>query len=429
MGRIPLILAMVALLQACAAAKLHPIVLIPGNGGNQLEARLSKDYKPSSFFCRLWGNRRNNGDGWFRLWFDPIILLRPFTQCFADRMALRYVEELDDFRNVAGVETRVPHFGSTRGLRYLDPGFQSISEYMETLVESLEGIGYRDGDNLYGAPYDFRYGLSGGGRPCSVGDRYLADLKQLVENATAAASKPVVLIAHSLGNLFAMNLLLRSSPDWRRRHVKHLVALSPPWGGSVVLMLTFASGSTLGVPVVDPLVLRDEQRSSESNLWLLPSPAVFKDRPLVISPGKNYTAVGMSSFLEDIGYREGVGPYENRVLPLVEREVVAPPEVPVTCVVGTGVKTPERLVYGKEGFDRQPEMVYGDGDGTVNLASLLSLQSSDDGQAVKFVKVNGVSHTDVLKNKAAIAEILREMEAINADQTSLSSQVYQTLSL
>ncbi|KAM1030129.1 hypothetical protein FF1_034011 [Malus domestica] len=40
---------MVLMLYKCqaGATNLHPLILIPGNGGNQLEARLTTDYKPS----------------------------------------------------------------------------------------------------------------------------------------------------------------------------------------------------------------------------------------------------------------------------------------------------------------------------------------------------------------------------------------------
>lgn len=104
---------------------LNPLVIIPGSGGNILEARLSADYKPSSLFCRLITTQKNK-DGWFRLWFDPTVLLAPFTRCFAERMMLYYHEDIDDYRNAPGVETRAPDLGSTKGLLYLDPHIKQV---------------------------------------------------------------------------------------------------------------------------------------------------------------------------------------------------------------------------------------------------------------------------------------------------------------
>ncbi|KAK1276637.1 Lecithin-cholesterol acyltransferase-like 1 [Acorus gramineus] len=393
--------------------QLHPIILVPGSGGNQLEARLTDAYKPSSLFCRLCHRHGR----WFRLWFDPTVFVPPLTSCFADRMTLVYDAAVDDYHNWPGVETRVPHFGSLQSLLYLVPHLKHISSYMASLVDTLKQMGYTEAQNLYGAPYDFRYGLAGLGHPSKVGSQYLQDLKNLIERASSSnGGKPVILMAHSLGGLYVLHLLNRSPPSWRRAYVKHFIALSSPWAGTVQMMLTFGSGYTLGLPIVDPLAIRAEQRSSESNLWLLPSPRVFGNRTLVTTAGGGeYAAVDMARFLEDIGFGEGVGPYEERIRPLLEG--VGPVGVPVTCVVGAGVETPERLEYGPGGFDVQPEIVHGDGDGTVNMVSLLALErewAGVKGQSVRVIKVNGVSHTSILSDEVALKEIVSVVSRINS---------------
>ncbi|KAK3007058.1 hypothetical protein RJ639_016622 [Escallonia herrerae] len=403
-----------------AGSSLHPLILIPGNGGNQLEARLTADYKPVSLFCKRVGW---NKAGWFRLWFDPSVLLAPFTRCFAQRMMLYYDPDLDDYRNAPGVETRVPHFGSTESLLYLDPHLKHITSYMAPLVKSLEELGYVDGKTLFGAPYDFRYGLAAAGHPSHTGTKYLEDLRALIEDASASnGGKPVILLSHSLGGLFALQLLNRNTPSWRQKYIKHFVALSAPWGGTVQEMLTFASGNSLGVPLVDPLLVREEQRSSESNLWLMPSPKLFgRDKPLVVTPNATYSAYDTAQFLDDIGFPQGVGPYKSRTLPLIDELVV--PEVPVTCIIGSGIKTPETLFYGDGGFDEQPEVVYGDGDGTVNMVSLLALEAKwgdERNQTLKIINVNGVSHTSILTDDTALTEIFGEISRINS-QVIMSS--------
>ncbi|KAI6689131.1 hypothetical protein NL676_025959 [Syzygium grande] len=111
-----------AMLCTChSRADLHPLIVVPGSGGNRLEARLTGEYKSSSLLCsRLFPPVRDR-DGWFRLWFEPSVLLAPFTKCFADRMTLYYDPGSDDYYNAPGVETRVSRFGSTESLRYLDP--------------------------------------------------------------------------------------------------------------------------------------------------------------------------------------------------------------------------------------------------------------------------------------------------------------------
>ncbi|CAK9154120.1 unnamed protein product [Ilex paraguariensis] len=400
-----------------ADSNLHPLILVPGSGGNQLEARLTRDYKPSSFFCNRWNPISKDKNGWFRLWFDPSVLLAPFTKCFCERMMLYYDPDLDDYRNAPGVETRVPHFGGTQALLYLDPHLKHITAYMSSLVESLGEIGYVDGKTLFGAPYDFRYGLAAAGHPSQVGSKFLQDLKSLIEEAsTSNGDKPVILLSHSLGGLFVLQLLNRNSLPWRQKYIKHFIALSAPWGGTVQEMLTFASGNSLGVPLVDPLLVRAEQRSSDSNLWLMPSPKLFGHKPLTVTPNVTYSAYDIPQFLEDIGFHEGVQPYKSRILPLMEHLLA--PEVPITCIIGSGVTTPESLFYGECGFDKQPEIVYGDGDGTVNMVSLLAVESEwgeNRNQTLTVIRIPGVSHTSILEDDTALREIVGELQCINSD--------------
>ncbi|KAK9756484.1 hypothetical protein RND81_01G100900 [Saponaria officinalis] len=403
---------------------LHPIILVPGAGGNQLEARLTRDYKPSSLICKAYPGRfHKDKDGWYRIWFDPSVLIAPYTKCFAERMILRYDIHADDYFNAPGVETRVPHFGSTKSLLYLDPNLKLISPYMAPLVSSLEEAGYIEGETLFGAPYDFRYGLAPEGHPCHIGSKYLQDLNNLIENASNAnKGKPVIIVSHSLGGLYVYQLLLRNSISWRRKFIKHFIALSTPWAGTVQEMLTFASGYTLGVPLVQPLLVRDEQRSSESNLWLMPSPTVFgPTKPLVITRNCTYSAKDIPKFLEDIGYSEGVHPYTTRIVPMQQR--FKPPEVPITCIIGSGVKTPETLFYGDKGFDEQPSVLWGDGDGTVNLLSLLSVYKEwmkHQNQEVKIVRLDGVSHTDVLSDQVSLEQILLVVSNVNSGIVKLN---------
>ncbi|KAF5739484.1 lecithin-cholesterol acyltransferase-like 1 [Tripterygium wilfordii] len=421
MERFPAIISITAImLYTCQATSgLYPLILVPGNGGNQLEARLTEAYRPSSLWCRSLKSKEK----WFRLWFDPTVVVAPFTKCFAERMTLYYDVDLDDYRNAPGVEVRVPHFGSTESLLYLDPYLKHITSYMAPLVESLEEIGYVNGETLFGAPYDFRYGLAAADHPSHVGTKFLQDLKDLIEKASITnEGKPVILVSHSLGGLFVLQLLNRNPSSWRQKYIKHFVALSAPWGGTVDELLTFASGNTLGVPLVDPLLVREEQRSSESNLWLMPSPKLFCDQSLVITPNATYSAYDIARFLNDIGFPQGVYPYKSRILPLVE-ELVAP-EVPITCIIGTGVRTPETLHYGHS-FDEQPEIVYGDGDGTVNMVSLLALESlwkNVKNQPVKVIRIEGVTHTDILSNDVAVDEIVREISGRNSYVLGVQSQ-------
>ncbi|CAD6204661.1 unnamed protein product [Miscanthus lutarioriparius] len=338
------------------APQLPPVVVVPGYATNELDARLTELYRPSSPRC---GARK--GEGWFRLFLNYTALEDAAdVRCFAEQMAAVYDAASDDYRNAPGVETRVPFFGSTRGFRYPDPDRRNFS-YMDKFVSRLEELGYRDGETLFGAPYDFR-----------VGDAIFGRLKRLVERASRInGGRPVTVVAHSYGGTLAHQFLLRQPLPWRRRFVRRFVPVAAPWGGVVLGMLTLVAGNSLGLPFVDPLALRGEYRSLRSSLWPLPNTnACGVGQTLVTTRSRTYTAHDVADFLDDIGMGAAIGPYQSRVLPLF-RELPSP-RVPVACVVGVGVDTPEMLAYPGDDFHVTPKMVMGDGDGLVNLANLLA---------------------------------------------------------
>jgi lysophospholipase-3 len=376
------------------------VVIVPGTGGNQLEAKLTSDYVASKPWCCSFRK------GFFRLWLDVKTLFPPFTSCFADRLSLDYNPETDAYSNVKGVETRVPYFGTTEGMEYLDPSLKIVSGYMIHLVKALKAQGYESGESLYGAPYDFRF--APGPHASEVALNYMGDLKGLIEAASRKNDdQPVVILAHSMGGLWTLYFLNQQSMDWRRQYISRFISVATPWGGAVEQMMTFASGNPEGVPFVDPLVVREEQRRSESNLWLLPVSRVFGDRPLVVTSTRNYTAKDMKTFLMDVGFPEGVAPYKSRIPHLTE--ILQAPQIPVTLIHGYGVPTSEMLSYEKKGFDTHPEITEGDGDGTVNLCSLTAVVKEwegVEGQQLEVIPLANQGHMKILHDEASIQVIV-----------------------
>ena len=60
-------------------------------------------------------------------------------------------------------------------------------------------------------------------------------------------------------------------------------------GGAAKEFGLFASGNAEGLPV-NPLTIRGEQRSYETNHWLMPVKSIWGDTVLVTTAEKNYTA-------------------------------------------------------------------------------------------------------------------------------------------
>uniref|UniRef100_M8C700 Group XV phospholipase A2 n=1 Tax=Aegilops tauschii TaxID=37682 RepID=M8C700_AEGTA len=273
----------------------NPIILIPGISCPNLEARLTDAYVTSLPRCNAF-----KGKGWFSLLNNTLDLVRhDYVSCFEEQMRLIYNPTLKDYQNLPGVETRVPDFGSAHGFTSKNLDASRKGFCMTRVLEELELLGYHDGDNLFGAPYDPRHAPPLPGQPSKVFSNYFARFKDLVE------------------------------------------------------------------------------RASEKN----------QDKPVV-----------------------------ERVLSTKLR--VDAPMVPTRYLNGDGVQMPEQAVYWDGNFDVAPKNVYGDGDGVMNLVSVLSLVNDLRRQQqanipFKFVKIVNATHSDIVVQEHSLQKIMYEILKAN----------------
>ncbi|CAN6169794.1 unnamed protein product [Urochloa humidicola] len=392
---------------------LHPVVLVPGYTCSNLDARLTDEYQPPPGMT--WCGARK-GKGWFRLWHNQTAVQDPrLLPCYADQLRLVYDHAANDYRNAPGVQTRVVAFGSTRGFGSDDPAMKN--NCMEKLVTTLEGVGYRDGVNLFGAPYDFRYAAAPPGQPSRIFNSDISRLRRLVEHASRKnGGKPVILISHAFGGHLALQFLYRSPLPWRRRLVKHYIMLTTGIGGDAAVLKTIASADA--GPSTNLLFYANTSRSFASPLAVLPSPMVLGRAPLVVTRHKNYSAFDMPEFLADVGFNAGdVAPrYVRRALPVTLG--IRAPLVPTTCVTGVGVPTPVRLTYWDGDFGKMPQVVNGDdGDDAIRLEVVLAwrkvIEKNPDQGYFKFVLLPNVSHNGILSDDFALKRFVEILAAAN----------------
>ncbi|KAK2193876.1 hypothetical protein NP493_5g17110 [Ridgeia piscesae] len=161
-----------------------------------------------------------------------------------------------------------------------------------------------------------------------------------------------------------------------------------------------ASGDDLGVYVLNALSARPEQRSMPSSAWLMPYDTFWNDTEILVTgPHGNYTVNDYKRFFDDLGYPDG---YDMRQDTEKLVDPLAPPGVEVYCIHGKIVKTPAAFHYSKkQWFDHQPGVVWGDGDGTVNIRSLhgcLRWQGKQK-QKITHKEFAKVDHLGILNNK------------------------------
>uniref|UniRef100_A0A915CQL5 Group XV phospholipase A2 n=1 Tax=Ditylenchus dipsaci TaxID=166011 RepID=A0A915CQL5_9BILA len=279
--------------------------------------------------------------------FYDLLLGRQYEACFQHH---HNVSE-----NAPGVDVEVFGFGNTDTVEWLDSSKWSPGLYFANIVDALVSWGYTRGKNVAGAPYDWRKS------PPELKDYYI-QLRTLIEILYRYNNNTrVVVLGHSMGNPI-MNYFYHNYVDqtWKDKYVEAHVSLAGAWGGSLQIMKLFASGYNMDYYriILPPSALRGMQRSFTSSAYLL-------------------TEVG-------------------------------PPGVKVHCLYGIDVKTAEQFVWAKGYFpEYQPTtIVYGDGDGTVNIRSLETCkqwnESNNAGKSSQIYPLSKADHMGILRDQRTI---------------------------
>lgn len=196
-----------------------------------MEAKLSKRKTPN-VYCRqttadyvhVWVAARD---------FQPL-----YRDCYIDMIRLRDLSHnATRFANASGVELRPAFaFGSTAGIEILDP-LNNATRYYYAIAEHLVSRhGYRRGQSLFGASYDFRLAPLGNAW-------WMRQMRELVERSVERNNgSRAVLVAHSLGTVYTWRFLREQSAEWRARYVDSYVSLAGAWGGTAFSILAVVTG-------------------------------------------------------------------------------------------------------------------------------------------------------------------------------------------
>ncbi|NP_001106083.1 phosphatidylcholine-sterol acyltransferase precursor [Papio anubis] len=368
----------------------RPVILVPGCLGNQLEAKLDKPDVVN------WMCYRKTED-FFTIWLDLNMFLPLGVDCWIDNTRVVYNRSSGLVSNAPGVQIRVPGFGKTYSVEYLDSS--KLAGYLHTLVQNLVNNGYVRDETVRAAPYDWR--LEPGQQ-----EEYYHKLAGLVEEMHAAYGKPVFLIGHSLGCLHLLYFLLRQPQAWKDRFIDGFISLGAPWGGSIKPMLVLASGDNQGIPIMSSIKLKEEQRITTTSPWMFPSRLAWpEDHVFISTPSFNYTGRDFQRFFADLHFEEGWYMW------LQSRDLLAglpAPGVEVYCLYGVGLPTPRTYIYD-HGFPYTDpvDVLYEDGDDTVATRSteLCGLWQGRQPQPVHLLPLRGIQHLNMVFSNQTLEHI------------------------
>lgn len=124
-------------------------ILVPGDGGSQIDAKLDK---PSvvHYICQ------KKTDDYFNVWLNLELLVPLVIDCWIDNVRLYYDNVTRTTTNSPGVTTKIPGWGSSETVEWLDPSHASSGAYFKDIGNALLSLGYERNFSIRGAPYDFR---------------------------------------------------------------------------------------------------------------------------------------------------------------------------------------------------------------------------------------------------------------------------------
>jgi len=367
------------------ASTLPPLILLPGLMGSGLDSQLTD--APSPATCP------RNQD-WEQLWLSPDKLLR--ANCFVWTLGLNFDEVDGTFYNNEGVDIRPKDFGGLDGINYLSYTADGVpingTEYMEGLIVYLEGIGYVPGQNLAGAPYDWRQANNPYGT-------WNDDLKALIESLYANnGNTPVWALAHSMGNLELTQMLNTQTQDWKDQYFGEFLSVAAPFSGASSTLTGIVSGSSF--LFLEPEDVKELIQGWGSMVWMLPDIYLLGDEPLiVVNATTQYSSFDFAQLFIDINATNTLAIYEHLVGTVGTMES---PEVPIHCLYGVNTDTQLWYEY-RDGLDEYPTAVhYGDGDGTVPIQSLEKCLEFDPVSTKTF---DLIDHNEILNDPVFLAYV------------------------
>jgi lecithin-cholesterol acyltransferase len=307
-----------------AAEGLTPIVLFPAFHFTRLQVDVHGQTVDAA--CPTNGS--------FEDWF-LVDVPSTFSQvCQDELLTLRYDNNPHKpmplrFSNQHGVRVSIADYGSTKSAPFYEP-----------MYTALEGAGYTRDKNIRVAGYDSRLAPDAQG--------WLQQTKQLIEQTSRAnGNRPVHLVGHSNGPIYAQYVLTHTSAAWKHRYIHGFTPIAgnfPGQGGVYPLFFTGLNVSTFTFPETTANAVSSARLylSTPSTYLSSADPVVFGDKETVIadaSTGKSYTPEDYGALFDDAGvpWAHDIADYYIGGVPFVDPAHF--PDVDVYAEKGSGIET------------------------------------------------------------------------------------------
>jgi lecithin-cholesterol acyltransferase len=306
-----------------------------------------------------------------------------------------------------GVKVTIPNYGQPASA----PVYGSF-------YAALEAAGYKAGRDLVVAGYDFRL------TPDLAG--FLPRTERLIEQTWRQNHhRPVRLVGHSNGPLYAQYLLTHVSAKWKHRYIQGFTALAGNFPGQGETWSWVFTGTE--VPSVFSLPTTSATARSSARLvalspstWMSASdPSVFGRREVIIkddATGRSYTPADTDRLLRDAGL-DSIRPMADHYIGFVKfadrRDF---PNVDVSAEKGSGLATQvgialPNLTVGQVVDQATAHFFYLPGDSNQEYITNNAVRVWRHMRCYRFRLTDnpGVSHLGLTTDKSVITRLLRDL--------------------
>jgi lecithin-cholesterol acyltransferase len=269
---------------------LTPVVLFPAFHFTKLEVTVRNQTTAPA--CPRSGS--------FQDWFQNDQPSTMFSQVCRDRLLT--------LRFDANPSVPMPRrFSDQHGVRVdiIDYGTTESAPFYEPLYRRLEAAGYVRDVNIRVAGYDSRLTPDMGG--------FLNRTKRLIEDTYRDnGRRPVQLVGHSNGPLYAQYLLTHTTSAWKAKYIHGFTPIAGNFPGQgAVYPILFT-----GLNIIDFSFPATKENAESSAMMYLSSPSsymsaadprIFGDREVVVADaatGRSYTPRDFDSLFDDAGLRQ-----------------------------------------------------------------------------------------------------------------------------
>jgi lysophospholipase-3 len=304
-------------------ATLTPIVLFPAYHFTRLLVTVHDQHVDPA--CPSLGS--------FEDFFPNLAPSTTFSQvCRDELMTLSYRPQgawQTRFSDPKGVDMQIEDYGTVASAPFYEPMFSA-----------LQAAGYTLDKNVRVAGYDARLTPDLGG--------FLERTKRLIEDTYRDnGDRPVHLVGHSNGPLYAQYVLTHESQAWKDKYIHGFTPIAgnlPGQGSVYALVFTGLNVQDFSFPTTPENALSSSRMllSAPSSYMSMGDPRVFDSSESIVedlSTGKTYTPSDFRSLLTDAGLPTALQLAEHYIGFVQFIDPVHFPNVDVYAEKGSGIET------------------------------------------------------------------------------------------